>query len=66
MPKVPYYYEGNWHLVMRNGSLTPICSLSKRSLSPSLTVYRKSQMAKIGQIDVYTMWPVPLHVMTLC
>ena len=38
MPKVPYPYEVNWHLVTGNGSLTPICSLSKRSLSPSLTV----------------------------
>ena len=26
-------------MVAGNGSLTPICSLSKRSLSPSLTVY---------------------------
>ena len=25
---------------MGNGSLTPICSLSKRSLSPSLTVHQ--------------------------
>ena len=38
MPNVPYPYEVNWHLVTGNGSLTPICSLSKRSLSPSLTV----------------------------
>ena len=35
---VPYLYEVNWQLVMENGSLTPICSLSKRSLLPSLTL----------------------------
>ena len=35
---VPYPYEINWPLVTENGSLTPISSLSKRSLSPSLTV----------------------------
>jgi hypothetical protein len=38
MPNVPYPYEVNWQLVTENGSLTPICSLSNRSLSPSLTV----------------------------
>ena len=38
MPNVPYPYEVNWQLVTGNGSLTPNCSLSKRSLSPSLTV----------------------------
>ena len=38
MPKVPYPYEVNGKLVTGNGSLTPICSLSNRSLSPSLTV----------------------------
>ena len=38
MPNVPYPYEVNWQLVTANGSLTPIWSLSKRSLSPSLTV----------------------------
>ena len=41
MPKVPYLYEVNWHLVTGKGSLTPtltpICSVSKHSLSPSLT-----------------------------
>ena len=36
MPNVPYPYEVNWQLVTGNGSLTPICSLSNRSLSPSL------------------------------
>ena len=36
MPNLPYYYEVNWQLVTGNGSLTPICSLSKRSLSPNL------------------------------
>ena len=35
---VPYPYEVNWKLVTENGSLTPICSLSKRSLLQSLTV----------------------------
>ena len=37
-PNVPNPYEVNWQLVTGNGSLTPICFLSKRSLSPSLTV----------------------------
>ena len=39
MPKVPYPYEVNGKLVTGNGSLIPICSLSNRSLFPSLTVY---------------------------
>ena len=39
MPKVPYPYEVNWHLFTVTGSLTPICSLSNCSLSPSLTVH---------------------------
>ena len=39
MPKVPYPYEVNGKLVTGNGSLIPICSLSNRSLLPSLTVY---------------------------
>ena len=39
MPNVPYPYEVNWQSVTGNGSLTPICSLSNRSLSPSFTVY---------------------------
>ena len=39
MPKVPYLYEVNGKLVTGNGSLIPICSLSNRSLLPSLTVY---------------------------
>ena len=42
MPKVPYLYEVNGKLVTGKGSLTPtltpICSVSKHSLSPSLTV----------------------------
>ena len=37
---VPYPYEVNGKVVTGNGSLIPICSLSKRSLLPSLTVYR--------------------------
>jgi hypothetical protein len=40
MPKVPYPYEVNGKLVTGNGSLIPICSLSNRSLLPSLTVPR--------------------------
>ena len=44
MQNFPYPYEVNWELVTENGSLTPICSLSKRSLSPSLTVLRKCKM----------------------
>ena len=40
-PKIVHCpYEVNWHLVMENGSLTPICSLSDRSLSQSLTTYK--------------------------
>ena len=39
MPKVPYPYEVNDKLVTGNGSLIPICSLSNRSLLPSLTVF---------------------------
>ena len=38
MPKVPYPYEVNGKLVTGNGYLIPICSLSNRSLLPSLTV----------------------------
>ena len=38
MPKVPYHYEVNGKLVTGNGSLILICSLSNRSLLPSLTV----------------------------
>ena len=38
MPRVPYPYEVNGKLVTGNGSLIPICSLSNRSLLPSLTV----------------------------
>ena len=39
MPKVPYPYEVNGKLVTGNGSLIPICSLSNRSLLPSLNVH---------------------------
>ena len=48
MPIVPYPYEVNGKLVTGNGSLTPICSLSNRSLLPSLTVdiYDKEQISK--------------------
>ena len=42
MPKVPYPYEINGKLVTGNGSLIPICSLSNRSLLPSLTVLRSA------------------------
>ena len=41
MPKVPYLYEVNGKLVTENGSLIPICSLSNRSLLPSLTIFSK-------------------------
>ena len=34
---VPYPYEVNGKLVTGNGSLTPVCSLSNRSLLPCLT-----------------------------
>ena len=36
--KFPYPYEVNGKLVTGNSSLLPICSLSNRSLLPSLTV----------------------------
>jgi hypothetical protein len=36
---VPYPYEVNLQLVTGIGSLTPICSSSNHSLTPSLTVY---------------------------
>ena len=39
MPKVPYPYEVNGKSVTGNGFLIPICSLSNRSLLPSLTVH---------------------------
>ena len=39
MPKVPYPYEVNGKLVTGNGSLIPMCSLSNRSLLPSLTIH---------------------------
>ena len=42
MPKAPYPYEVNGKLVTVNGSLIPICSLSNRSLLPSLTVFPSS------------------------
>ena len=42
MPKVPYPYVVNSKLVTGNGSLIPICSLSNRSLLPSLTVVLKN------------------------
>ena len=38
MPKIPYPYEINGNLVTENGSLTPICTLSKLFLSQSLTI----------------------------
>ena len=41
MPKVPYPYEVNGKLVTGNGFLIPICSLSNRSLLPSLTVFER-------------------------
>jgi hypothetical protein len=44
MPKVPYPYEVNGKLVTGNGFLIPICSLSNRSLLPSLTVLFKVTM----------------------
>ena len=41
MPTGPYPYEVNGKLVTGNGGLIPICSLSNRSLLPSLTVLLK-------------------------
>ena len=41
MTNVPYPYEVNWQIgSIGNGSLTPNCFLSKRSVSPSLTVFK--------------------------
>jgi hypothetical protein len=51
MPNVPYPYEVNWHLVKGNGSLTPICSLSNRSLSPSLTVLKNNHVKTLVKIN---------------
>jgi hypothetical protein len=42
LPNVPYPYEVNGKLVKGNGSLTTICFLSNRSLSPNLTEKFKS------------------------
>ena len=39
MPKVAYPYEVNGKLVIVNGCLIPICSLSNRSLLQSLTYF---------------------------
>ena len=47
MPKVPYPYEVNGKLVTGNGSLKPICSLSNRSLMPSLTVQKNSNFWQV-------------------
>ena len=47
MPKVPYPYEVNGKLVTGNGSLIPICSLSNRSLLPSLTIHANKFRLKI-------------------
>ena len=52
MPNVPYPYEVDWELVLDNGSLTPICSLSKRSLSPSLTVSVKLILYLYHKYDI--------------
>ena len=38
MPNLPYPYEVNGNLFTGNGSLIPICSLSNRSLLPTLTL----------------------------
>ena len=46
MPKVPYPYEVNGKLVTGNGSLIPVCSLSNRSLLPSLTVQANLDLRK--------------------
>ena len=52
MPNVPYSYEVNWQLVTGNGSLTPICSLSKGSLSPSLTVIKNKHKLDGNNYDL--------------
>ena len=45
--KCSYPYDVNWQLITRNGSLTPNCSLSNRSLPPSSTApYSKSSQSK--------------------
>jgi hypothetical protein len=53
MPKVPYPYEVNGKLITGNGSLIPICSLSNRSLLPSLTVPMKSDRCNL-QVGICT------------
>jgi hypothetical protein len=51
MPKVPYPYEVNGKLVTGNGSLITICSLSNRSLLPSLTVFKEFKWPIFTQTD---------------
>jgi hypothetical protein len=53
MPKVPYPYEVNGKSVTGNGSLIPICSLSNRSLLPSLTVPINSMFILISFADFF-------------
>ena len=60
MPKVPYPYEVNGKLVTGNGSLITICSLSNRSLLPSLAVLANMAAQSIQltwQLSIlWTLW----------
>ena len=62
MPKVPYPYEVNGKLVTENGSLIPICSLSNRSLLPSLTVLTLSFLLYVLiLLYILTVWEISLN-----
>ena len=57
MPKASYPYEVNGKLVTENGSLIPICSLSNRSLLPSLTVSMYFQKQLNGYLNrFFSQW----------
>ena len=69
MPNVPYPYEVNVKLVTRSGSLTPMCSLSNSSLSPSLTVYISKQTVETclnGPINQYGKDPTRAELLCMC
>ena len=67
MPNFPYPYEADWQLVTGNGSLTPICSLSKRSLSPSLTVPEIICVGFVKQLLYYLgLFATLYHGMKIC
>jgi hypothetical protein len=54
MPKVPYPYEVNGKLVTGNGSLIPICSLSKQFLNAKFdcTIIGVMKMTKQAEVTI--------------